>query len=140
MITRHLFEILTDTGIAGLAIKGDTGFFTGEIVQIAVSSNRAGDSGVFEIAFMPGGKSPLTQAQLDTGINGFFIASGSYTGATLVRRVPRQPLNALSTAGTDTGGAPVYGRNDKLRLKIRSGGIATAGVQTITQVWVWVKD
>lgn len=139
MIRRTAFSIVSDTGVAGEVVKGDTGYFSGEVVQIAVSSNVAGDSGDFELSFVPGGKTPAG-AQLDTGINGFLIASGPFTGSTIVRRVPRQPLNALSTAGTDTGGAPVFGANDKLRVKIRSGRVATAGAKMTTQIWVWARD
>jgi hypothetical protein len=139
MIRRHLFKIVSDTGVTALVTKGDTGFFSGEIMQIAVTSNVAGDSGDFEVAFIPGGKT-AAGAQLDTGINGFFVASGPFTGAAMVRRVPRQPLNGLSTAGTDTGGAPVVGCMDKLRVKVRSGRVAGAGLTMETLIMVWVRD
>ena len=132
MYNRQLFTITTDTGVAGDAVKGDTGpAMFGEIMQVRVLPREADTGGDLEIGLYP--------TQGDTG-DGFLIYSNNDSLGSASTFAPRQKVTAGGDGTTDTGYAPYVAAGDYLRVKIRAGRVVAAGGTNQTRVMIWSKS
>lgn len=122
MLTRHNFNISTDTGT-----KGDTGPpMFGEIMQCRWSPTTADTGGDLYLAV-------LTQ-QGDTA-GGFQILSDNDCLGAAFTKQPTIPQTHVD--GFDTGASqdvPVSVAGERLRVKVTPGGAAVAG-----KLYVWTK-
>jgi hypothetical protein len=136
MYNRQSFTIVTDTGVAGEVIKGDTGgAIFGEIMQVRVLPTVADTGGDLEIGLYP--------RMADTG-SGWLIYNNPDCLGTDLMFAPRQRISvhlADDTGGdTDTGWAPYVAAGDRLRVKVRAGRVVAAGGTNEVTVLVYSRN
>lgn len=126
-ISRHLFQLSTDTGSLG-----DTGInFMGAVEQVRWNpiSGDTGANAVMTLGLLP--------RMGDTG-DGWIFATYTNLAANFVR-VPRQPTHDAQGAvdqtdtGTPASPAPVVSATDRLRVKVTGGPLSG-------RLYVWTRD